>query len=251
MTIAPWSNVTERPHPFGTEGVNQSLDEVAKRVAKGALDPAVRTWSIEILDEARKSGVSSVNNNEERARVLLKAVQQKLWVPDPVGAEYMPAAKLLACDPNKNTGSVCIRGDDCDGLATLLGAAWSSVGIFTLVVGHGYDEEGNIEHVLDAAWINGAWRYGDPSTDLPLGQCVPFKHERVISIPNLKVVCDDDVCIGASGARHLNPDRVEFVEKGVFIGVDGIRMIGLRTKIIWKPAGEKLQKALGLARRRV
>jgi len=244
----PWSNVTERTHPFGKPGVNQSLDEVAKRVSRGAIDPAVRTWSIEMLDEARKAGVSPVNNNEERARVILSAVQKKLWVPDPIGAEYMPAAKLLACDPKRSPGAVCVRGDDCDGLAILLGSAWMSVGVYTLVVGHGYDDEGNIEHVLSAAWINGAWRYGDPSTDLPLGKAIPFSHERVISVPNLKVVCDDEVCIGASGARHLNPDRVEFVEKGVFVGVDGIRLVGLLTKIVWKPASDKLKQAIRVAR---
>ncbi len=245
---APWKNVTEREHPFGTKGVNQSLDEVARRVSTGSRDPAVRTWAVEVLDEARKAGVSSVTNTEERARVLLKAVQQKLWVPDPVGVEYMPAARLLACNEKKNNGSVCVRGDDCDGLATLLGASWMSVGVYTVVVGHGYDDEGNIEHVLCAAWVNGAWRYGDPSTDLPLGKCVPFSHERLLSVPNIKVICDEEVCIGQDGARHLNPDRLEFVEKGVFVGVDGIHLVGLRSKILWKPAGQKLLRALALAR---
>jgi hypothetical protein len=243
--------VTERVHPFGEKGVNQSLDEVAKRVSKGAIDPAVRTWSIEMLDEAKRAGLSSVKNATERAKVLLLAVQKKLWVPDPVGAEYMPAARLLACDPKRSSDKVCVRGDDCDGLATLLGAAWMSVGIYTLVVGHSYNDERDVEHVLCAAHLEGMWRYGDPSTDLPLGTCVtPYTRERVLSVPNIKVICDDDVCIGRAGARHIDPDRMEFVEKGVFVGVDGVpkNLKGLRANLVWRPTPKTLEPALALAR---
>lgn len=246
---APWKNVVERDHPFGDRGVNQSLDEVAKRVAKGALSPRVRTWAIEQLDEARRSGLSSVKNANERAKVLLRAVQKKLWVPDPVGAEYMPAAELLACDPEKDKDQICVRGDDCDGLATLLGAAWMSVGIHTLVVGHSYDEdEKAIEHVLCAAHLEGVWRYGDPSTDLPLGQCVPPTRERVLSVPSVRVVCDADTCIGSSGARHIKPD--DYIDKGVFVGVDGIpgSLRGLSARVVWLPVtSPALALAIGRA----
>ncbi|HYV99618.1 MAG TPA: hypothetical protein VE967_19320 [Gemmatimonadaceae bacterium] len=243
---APWTAVTEREHPFGKAGVNSSLDEVAKRVSKGAIDPGVRTWAIEMLDVARERGLSSAKTPNDRARILLSAVQKKLWVPDPIGAEYMPAATLLACDPKTNPNKVCIRGDDCDGVATLLGAAWMSVGIHTLVVGHAYDDEHNIEHVLCAAHLDGRWHYGDPSTDYQLGKCVPFTYERILSVPNVKVICDDEVCIGAGGGRSFDPDRLNFVDKGVFIGVDGLR--GLRARVVWKPGDRTLERALTLAR---
>jgi len=243
--MPPWKSVTERPHPFGKVGVNSSLDEVARRVAQGAIDPGVRTWAIEMLDVARK-GSQKEQTTRERAVILLQAVQKKLWVPDPIGAEYMPAATLLACDPKTSPNKVCVRGDDCDGLASLLGAAWMSVGIYTLIVGHAYNDDHDIEHVLCAARLNGRWEYGDPSTDYALGKCVPATWERCLSVPNIKVVCDEASCIGASGARHIDPERMNFVSKGVFVGVDGLR--GLRARVVWMAGGDALDYALARAR---
>jgi hypothetical protein len=242
----PWTSVVKHEHPFGKKGVNASLDAVAKYVAEGAVHPRVKTWAGEMLDVARDKGVSRANTPNERAKVLLSAVQKKLWVPDPVGAEYMMAAHLLACDPKTSPDRVCIRAGDCDDLAILLGSAWLSVGINTLIVGHSYDDEHNIEHVLCAAHLDGRWHYGDPSTDYPLGKHVPCTWERVLSVPNVKVVCDDEVCIGNSGGRNLDPDRLNFVDKGVFIGVGGLR--GLHARVVWKSGDRTLARALKLAR---
>lgn len=224
-------NVVKREHPWGEQGIRSSLNEVAKAVAAGAVHPNVRTWAIEMLDLARERG-ESVKRPRERARVLLSAVQKKLWVPDPVGTEYIPAAHLLACDPKKpKEGQVCVRGDDCDGLATLLGASFSSVGLHVLVVGHGYNEMKQIEHVLCAAYLDGKWNYADPSTTLPLGKCVPFSRERLLSIPNIQTICDDTVCLGR---RQFDPEKMEFVDKGVFVGVSGPPdMEGLSANLVW------------------
>lgn len=226
----PW-NVEKRAHPWGESGIRSSLDEVAKKAAEGAVHPNVRTFAIEMLDLARERG-EEVKRPRERARILLQAVQKKLWVPDPVGTEYIPAAHLLACDPNKpKDGQVCVRGDDCDGKAVLLGAMFSSVGIYTLIVGHAYNDLKQIEHVLNAAYLDGKWYYADGSTTLPLGKCVPFSRERVLSIPNIQMLCDDTVCLGR---RQFDPEKLEFVDKGVFVGVSGPPgMDGLSANLVW------------------
>lgn len=224
-------NAQTREHPWGEQGIRSSLDEVAKRAAEGAIHPAVKTWSTEMLDLARERG-EDVHTPKDRARVLLQAVQKKLWVPDPTGAEYIQAAHLLACDPKKpKEGQVCVRGGDCDDLAVLLGAAWSSVGIHTLIVGHSYNPKKQIEHVLCAAHLEGRWYHGDPSTKLPLGRCVLPTRERVLSIPNVKTICDDTACIGK---KNFDPDALDFVDKGVFVGVSGPPLAGLSATIIWE-----------------
>lgn len=214
-------SVEQKAHPPGEQGVRASLDAVAKRVAEGGVNPAVRRWSIEMLDDARKRG-ANVHTPRNRAVELLKAVQQKLWVPDPVGAEFIPSAELLSC---KTDGKPCFKGEDCDGLVTLLGAAFLSVGIDALVVGHGYSSRG-ISHVLTAAHVNGKWHYADPSSYGPqgahfgFGDCAPFTRERLYSVPNIKVLCDDQRCI--RGEHSFKPEAHQFVTEGVFVGVSGV-----------------------------
>lgn len=351
---------------MGERGVNYSLEQVAERASKGAIDPRVRAWAIECLDRARKQQLP-VKGGLARARVLLRAVQQKLWVPDPVATEFMAGAHLTAC-VDKN--APCFRGGDCfpvgtlvlskergllaiehvepgesiwglnswtiveavvdkgrlpvscvllsngstlalteghfvtrvdaDGLAkvrvadlsvddrlaspdnlpltdisaekragflsfrdssefprvrevyrnlisvpcydiqtedhyvylpehdvtvnncddltVLLAAAFASVGIHTLIVGHAYDKGKNISHVLCAAYANDQWWYADPSTDMPIGQCEPFTRERLLGVPNAKLICDKDACIST---RKISPEEVE-PKRGTFVGVNGL-----------------------------
>lgn len=214
--------VERKDHPAGEQGVRASLDAVAKRVAEGGVNPVVRRWSIEMLDNAKRAG-RNVHTPRNRAVELLHAVQDKLWVPDPVGAEFIQAAVLTACkDPSKP----CFKGGDCDDLVTLLGAAFLSVGVNTLIVGHGYGQ-GGIRHVLTAAHVDGKWHYADPSSYGPNGQhfqfgaCAPFTRERLYSVPNVKVLCDDQRCI--RGEQSFKPETHDFVTQGVFVGVDGIQ----------------------------
>lgn len=220
--MAEQFNVDRRPHPWGENGVRSSLDEVAKRAAAGALRPEVRTWAIEILDKARKAG-RNVNNDRARANEILLACQAKLWVPDPVFAEYIPPARLLACEKHGENNAVCIKGDDCDGLVVLCSAAFMSVGLHSMIVGHAYNREKKIQHVLSAVRINGKWNYADPSTPehmpaFPLGRCAPFTRERIISVPNVKVLCDDNTCLTPEG---YNPNTNGFIDQGEFVGVNG------------------------------
>lgn len=173
-----------------------------------------------MLDNARKKGFAA-HTPWDRARILLEAVQEKLWVPDPVGTEFIQGAHLTACtDPN----SPCFQGGDCDDLVVLLASAFLGVGLDTLIVGHGYGNERQIGHVLTAVHVDGKWHYADPSpiggnsTEYaPLGKCVPFSRERLYSLPNEKMICDENACLVPG--RVFNP--ATFIEKGHFIGVTG------------------------------
>jgi hypothetical protein len=221
--------IEERPHPPGEVGVRKSLEEVARRAGLGARHPRVNTWARNTLAAAAKAG-QVVKSARDRARVLLESVQKKLWVPDPVGTEYIAGAHLLACD-DESDGVVCIQGADCDELVVVLAASLSSVGIHTMIVGHAYDAEQRIEHVLCAVYLDNRWHYADPSTKLPLGKCVPFSRERLLSMPNVQVLCDQRSCLGT---RSFNPNELNFVDRGVFVGVDGPpTLAGLACNLAW------------------
>lgn len=211
--------VEKRPHPPGEAGVYSSLEAVANKIAKGRLSWRVRLWAIECLDRARKERGWKMNTEKERATVLLEACQQKLWVPDPVGSEFIAGAHLMACDPAQD--AVCFRGGDCDDIVVMLGSALGSVGIHTMVVGHGY-KKNIIQHVIVAARVNGRWEYADPSTDLPLGHCVKFSRERIYSTPNVMMLCDDDKCL--VDKRAWEPEESGFVTKGDFVGLSGVQV---------------------------
>jgi len=229
-----------RSHPYGEQGTRTSLDRVAEFVAEGMSNAYVRSWAIDRLDEARNLG-QAVDSPSARARVILKAAQTKLWVPDPINAEYIPKAHLLACDPAKphhdelGNEIPCLKGDDCDGLLVLCASAFGSVGMHVAIVGHGYGGD-VIEHVLCVVWFNDKWNYADPSlSELRLGECVPFQRERVVSVPNIKVLCDAHACF--SGAQtQFNPEQHNFVDRGIFVGVGAppTSTAGLTTRVIWE-----------------
>lgn len=113
---------------------------------------------------------------------------------------------------------------NCDDITILYAAALCSVGIYTMIVGHGYNGDGDIGHVLAAGYDGrGQWLRGDPSAPdgkppLPLGECVPFTRERVYSLPEIRVLCDSRNCLDN---RRFDPDALGFVTKGTFVGVNG------------------------------
>lgn len=229
--------VEKRVHPFGEAGVRSSLEEVCKRAAAGASeilgDPKhlarVRTWSGKQIKEARDRG-EPAHRPGDRARILLKAVQtKKIWVPDPIGIEYIPAAHLMACDGDKHDdGTPCVVSEDCDGVVTLLAACFMSVGLYTMIVGHSYSRDKNIGHVLCKVYFDRKWHYADPSPlgngkYMDLGECAPPTRERYYSMPTIKVVCDGTTC----DRQTLDPHELGFVEEGHFVGVNGVTVYEL------------------------
>lgn len=115
----PALRIEKRAHPFGEKGVNSSLEEVAKKIKEGALHPKVRAWAVECLERARKEQGLGANTDKQRAEILLRAVQKKLWVPDPTGSEWMAGAHLMACD-RSTADELCILSGDCFAEGTIL-----------------------------------------------------------------------------------------------------------------------------------
>lgn len=240
-------SVESRPHPFGEAGVRSSLEAVCERAAKGASEilgnpkelARVRTYAIKLLNEAKASG-KKVHRPGHRAIVLLEAVQnRKLWVPDPIGIEYIPAAHLMACDATHEDGTPCVQGDDCDGKVVLLAAMFMAVGLYTMIVGHSYDRSGTISHVLTKVYFDGKWHYADPSqlhdgTYQNLGVCVSYTRERYYSMPEIKVVCDGTSC----DLDHFDPEDRGFVKRGTFVGVNGIPVDELPPEIAVRWLGQ-------------
>jgi hypothetical protein len=248
-------NVESRPHPFGESGVRSSLEEVCQRAATGASEilatpgqlARVRTYAAKILKEAKAAG-RQVHRPGHRARELLSAVQErKLWIPDPIGIEYIPAAHLMACDGDAHDdGTPCLAGDDCDGKVVLLAALFMAVGLYTMVVGHAYDADGNISHVLTKVYFDGRWHYADPSqlsngSHQALGKCVAYTRERYYSMPEIKVVCDAASC----DARNFDPEEVGFVKRGTFVGVNGIPVVELPPEAAVRWLGDVPNPAVG------
>jgi len=203
-------DIIRRPHPRGEPGTRISLSEVAKRAAEGRLDPRVRAWAIEKLVQG-----GNPRAPKDKAAILLDALRrERIYVPDPVDAEFIPSAActLEGCEGLK------FLGEDCDGLLVSYLAACGAIGIEGAVVGHGYSEDGQLSHVLAAVFDGGVWTLCDPSTAQPFGQVDRPVRERWIAVPGGQVMCDNvngkpcDLHTMGSGLTTMR-------EHGDFVGV--------------------------------
>ena len=207
-----------RKQPYGEKGVRSSLEEVAVRATRGAYHPSVRAWTIKALKDA-----GSPQNSLDRAKAILARVRSDfIYVPDPYGVELMADAHVLA--------EGVFEGGDCDDLSiftmscTL--AALSDAGVRCGVVGHSYEKDQQIGHVLGAMYYKGKWYYIDPSVNderapFGLAAIVPTR-ERVYAIPVEgavpKVLCDASACL--TGPRAVSFPEMETA--GDFVGVAGV-----------------------------
>jgi hypothetical protein len=174
--------VERRNHPRGEAGTRVSLEETAKRAAEGRLDPRTRAWAIEKLVQG-----GNPKSITARASIILTALRrERIYVPDPTDAEFIPSAActLVGCEGLK------FLGEDCDGLLVSFLAAVGSIGIEGAVVGHGYEENGQLSHVLAAIYDGKVWHMGDPSTAQPFGTVSHPKRERWVAVPSGQTMCD-------------------------------------------------------------
>jgi len=173
--------LVQRTHPAGSSGAKLSLEEVARRVREGRLDPRIRAWAGEALIKAgRPKGA------RDQAQALLDAVRsQAMYAPDPLGAEMIVAAKNTLCLDEQG---LCIRVADCDDLCVALGSALLSVGIPTKIVGQAFDHSGIPSHVLLAVDTKSGWKRVDPSSDkFKVGEYFPATKEWWIDPMDTKV----------------------------------------------------------------
>lgn len=83
--------------------------------------------------------------------LLLSAVQLLPYTTDPSGAD-------VVCDPDE----VIAKGGDCEDRATLFAALAKAAGYRAVIVWQSQDGAAE-DHVTTKVWVNGAWRWADPT----------------------------------------------------------------------------------------
>lgn len=176
------AKIETRDHPHGAKGASLSLDEVAKRIREGRLDPRVRAWAGKVLVDAGKP--SDVIG---QAQALLNAFRkQTMYAPDPVGAEYMVAAKNTLCLDDKG---LCMVVADCDDSVIALGSAMMSIGIPIKVIGQSFNSSPVPSHVMLAIETKQGWKRIDPSSStFDVGNYYPATKETWIDPIDTKPV---------------------------------------------------------------
>src|SRR5579864_1128237 len=198
-------------YPDGDLGIRLSLEEMAKRIREGRLDPAVRGWAIGALKDA---GIDGRGRTTVRAQVsaLLEALRsQTSYAGDPTAAEYIQSAAATLC----LRPGLCIHGGDCDDLTVALCSAILSIGIPAVIVKQSFGPDAQ-QHVLVAAQDEvGQWIYLDPSTKLPPGNAHSASEEVWIDplspIGQLPEVQAEIVSLGAP--RKLQQIAGRWVEE--------------------------------------
>jgi len=163
--------VSVKPYPEGVAGIRLSLSTIAQKIRDGRLDPDIRGWVGDTLVAAGKP----VSTTDKVTAILNAFRASTVYVADPVGAEYIVAAKTTIC----LRPGLCVRARDCDDGVVFMGSALMSVGIPARVLKQNFGP-GKQEHVLVEALVGGDWVPVDPSTSLPVGESVPaVSEERV------------------------------------------------------------------------
>lgn len=161
-------------YQVGDAGVNQSINMMAQKMREGRIDLRVRRWGEEKLSAAGIDGRGN-ESTKQRVQVLLDAFRsQTSYASDPVGAEHIASAAATLClDPQ-----LCVKMEDCDGLATALGSVTLSLGIPTRILKQSFGS-GQQQHVLiEVEDEQGNWLPVDPSTNYPVGQSAYAQHEE-------------------------------------------------------------------------
>jgi len=146
----------------GTKGIRQSVETLQKMAREARNDPDLRGWAIDAL---RKAGIDGRDQPSvaKQAQAIVEAVRaQTIYVPDPVGTEWIQAPHVTLCLRN-----YCIPGEDCDGLFLAMLGAMLSIGLPAFIVRQQFGA-GIQEHVLLGVKDGGEKWYADPSTRDPL-----------------------------------------------------------------------------------
>jgi len=194
----------------GPAGAWTSLQQTAMKAAQGRLIPSVRSWAINRIRDA-----GSPRDKLSQAQALYYAlVREKLYVADPVDAEFIAGADCLL----DQCGGLSLNGGDCDDLTVAMVAAFESVGLRACVVSHQYATEA-LEHVLSAVHDGARWYYADPSSGAPFGTARVPTREVWVAVPSLSVVCDK---MGPCSPETISPLVEAGRPAGDFLGIGGV-----------------------------
>lgn len=202
--------IERRDHPSGAKGASLSLDEVAKRIREGRLDPRIRAWAGQVLVDAGKP-----KDVIDQSQAILEALRKKtMYTPDPVGAEYMVAAKNTLCLDEQG---LCMVAGDCDDLSVALGSALMSVGIPVKVVGQSFNSSPVPSHVMIAIETKFGWKRIDPSSStFEVGSYYPAKKETWIDpIDTKPVTILGEGPVGDFVGVGLPPNMVAAIPVGI------------------------------------
>lgn len=203
MIDKPVEGVTTdaRPHPAGKKGAKISLKETAERAWKARMSPRLRTWTMQVLADAK--ALDPTVSRRKKAQAILDAFRKKVtYVPDPLMGEFIATPDQLLC---LDEGGLCIVGGDCDEASVTLAAALMSVGINTMIIGSSHrDPHDTPTHVFIAFEDElGTWVRMDGTTKFPVGRVPPhFKEWWVEPGEQAKESGEGDF-VGMSGAGAL------------------------------------------------
>ena len=179
--------VEHRPYADGAAGIQDSIENVARKIREGRLDPDVRGWAGDILIAAGKP-----KSVREQAQAILDAFRElTVYVPDPVGAEYIASGAATMC----LRPGLCIRARDCDDGTVLIGSALMSIGIPVQLCKQSFGADAQEHVLLVCASEGGDWLACDPSTDFKVGRR-PYAVSEVFVDPMQQIGS-----VGTSGAE--------------------------------------------------
>jgi hypothetical protein len=216
-------NATRQAYPDGAAGIRLSLDEMARRIRDGRLDPAVRGWAIGALKSAGIDGRGRTNSRAQVGALLEALRSQTSYAGDPTAAEYIQSAAATLC----LRPGLCIHGGDCFPSGTLvLRDDYVFVAVEALRVGDriwGLDKWTRVDGVafkgvlpIDAVDMNnGSTLHLTRGHKVFVGRC---KHDKGVSCPTcypgLHQERFERVALGdlQEGDVLLQPKRVAFGE---------------------------------------
>ena len=201
--------VTIAPYAAGSGGIRQSLDAMALKMREGRIDAAVIGHVGQVLQRAGLDGRSGRTTDAKRVAALLDDLRATtVYAPDAYGAEVIQSAAGTMC----LRPGLCLNRGDCDDLSVALGSMTLSLGIPTQIVKQSFGADAQ-EHVLIAVYVDGDWKYADPSTNMAFGSALAAQNEVWVdpmeAVGNVPEASPQIVTLGRPGGlaagAQLNP----------------------------------------------
>ena len=209
-TVADEDVVVHRyTQPDGQAGVRYSLDQVAEFASEGRFEPRVISWATHQL---------ALHNFPTTELGKAKAIHEGIlrdicWIPDPVDSELIRNPKYMLPDPVTGEPAMFPAGD-CDDITTAELAAMMAVGVRAAVLGHSYEDDEQIGHVLGEIWDGKGkcWHFVDGSSrKLNFGQAFDPTHSRRIELPTKLATCDTSGQCPIGTPPSIPGDNIQFV----------------------------------------